>query len=153
MLRTGAPSQLLKRRSDGELKVPSYKNPIKRLSLNASLSDVSITEAADAAAEDIENSSNHEDLITRILLKPFKIPIANYTGGYMSKSLGIRRSSLRKPLHDPFESFALVLFYPPEYTEQEKLTMKQEEIQVHVVVDPVLSKILRYTEIITVRSS
>lgn len=69
----------------------------------------------------------------------------------------------RQSLYDPEEEGALVLYTPPELSEHDKLkidkyemiTMREifikkidfvsnrDKVQVHVVVDPVLSKILR----------
>ncbi|KAL7641097.1 UNVERIFIED_CONTAM: hypothetical protein RMT77_008234 [Armadillidium vulgare] len=86
--------------------------------------------------------SSHEALIKQILSKPFKIPIPNYSGSVRSRNLGIKRSGLRQPLHDPDDPFALVLFTPPVLSAHDKLTLKKEQ-QVHVVVDPILSKVLR----------
>ncbi|KAL5275449.1 RAD54L family protein [Megaselia abdita] len=91
-----------------------------------------------------QNLSEYESLIAKILNRPFKVPIADYVPEYCTnRSLGLKRSTIRRALHDPFSCNALVLFYPPEYTEHEKLTADPTKIQVHVVVDPVLSNILR----------
>lgn len=87
-------------------------------------------------------SSSHEALIKKILAKPFKIPIPNYVR-QGSCSLGIRRNGVRRPLHDPEEPNALVLYTPPLLSAQEKLTANLEKLEVAVVVDPLLSKILR----------
>ncbi|KAF5394143.1 hypothetical protein PHET_12164 [Paragonimus heterotremus] len=93
----------------------------------------------------LNQSNTHEDIIRTILSKPFKIPIANYQGssGYESKALGLKRSSSRVALHDPYEEGALVLFSPPEITAHDALKQDAEMQLVHVVVDPMLSKILR----------
>ena len=142
MLRNSAPSQVLKRRSanDSDSEYPFQR--IKRLSLNVALNDISFKKN-DENCSDNENLS-HEELITKILLQPFKVPIKNYNGSYLSKSLGIRRSNVRRALHDPFEDNALVLYTPKEMSEHQKLSMKADDIEVHVVVDPLLSKVLRY---------
>ena len=65
--------------------------------------------------------SQHEALIRSLLNKPFKIPIPGYTGGGYGRSLGVRRSGGRQPLHDPLQEGALVLYCPPELSEHEKL--------------------------------
>ncbi|CAL8073664.1 unnamed protein product [Calicophoron daubneyi] len=92
----------------------------------------------------IDRPSAHEDLIRSILSKPFKVPIENYAGGSLdSRALGLRRSAVRVALHDPYEEGALVLYTPPEVTAHDAMKKDLEHQQVHVVVDPMLSKILR----------
>lgn len=54
-----------------------------------------------------------------MLGKPFKIPIAGYQ--LSGRSLGIRLSGPRRPLHDPVEANALIVYLPPELSEHEKL--------------------------------
>lgn len=62
-------------------------------------------------------------------------------------------------MYDPEEEGALILYIPPELSEHDKLkvdkyerifiekgrfiSINRDKVQVHVVVDPVLSKILR----------
>lgn len=89
-----------------------------------------------------ENSS-HEDVIKQILSKPFVVPLANYNGSYRHKSLGLRRSGVRTALHDPDEEGALVLYEPSEIAVHDQLNSSAAKVDVHVVVDPLLSKILR----------
>lgn len=55
----------------------------------------------------------------------------------------MKRSTVRRALHDPFACNALVLWTPPEISQHEKVKQDQNKIQVHVVVDPVLGNILR----------
>lgn len=55
----------------------------------------------------------------------------------------MKRSTVRRALHDPYACNALVLWNPPEISEHEKVKQDQNKIQVHVVVDPVLGNILR----------
>ncbi|KAG8223054.1 hypothetical protein J437_LFUL002002 [Ladona fulva] len=91
-----------------------------------------------------ESTSAHEEFIRKILSRPFKVPIPNYNGSLGSpRALGVRRSGARRPLHDPYEPDALVLYEPPELTAHEKMKIDQDKQLVHVVVDPILSKILR----------
>lgn len=90
-----------------------------------------------------ECSLFQEDLIRRLLNKPFKVPIPNYQPGFNSRSLGVRRSGARQSLHDPMEENSLVLYSPPEISEHEKLKMDSSRQPVHVVVDPLLCKVLR----------
>ncbi|XP_057371515.1 DNA repair and recombination protein RAD54-like [Daphnia carinata] len=89
-------------------------------------------------------STFHEQLIKKILSKPFKIPIPNYSGPTLGKALGLRRAGIRQALHDPEEPGALILYTPPELSAHEKLkTSISDKHPVHVVVDPVLTKVLR----------
>lgn len=88
--------------------------------------------------------SQYEEAIARILSRPFKVPIADYVPDYNSnRCLGIRRSTVRRALHDPCACNALVLYEPPTFTEHERLTMDPMKIPVHVVVDPLLCNVLR----------
>ncbi|XP_060559787.1 DNA repair and recombination protein RAD54-like [Ruditapes philippinarum] len=87
--------------------------------------------------------SSHEAFIRKILSKPFKVPIPNYTGSSLNKALGVRRQGARQPLHDPFEDGALVLYIPPELSAHDQLKIDVEKQPVHIVVDPILSKVLR----------
>lgn len=86
--------------------------------------------------------SDHETLIRQILSKPFQVPIPNYVSSYCSKSLGLKRSSIRRPLHDPDEPNALVLYRPPPVPSHEQMK-NPNDVLVAVVVDPLLANILR----------
>ncbi|BET00453.1 DNA repair and recombination protein RAD54-like [Nesidiocoris tenuis] len=88
-------------------------------------------------------ASEHEERIKQILSKPFKIPLIGYTGGCSGRALGIRRDGVRRPLHDPLEPNALVLFTPPQYSATDALKIDKEKQLVHVVVDPILGNVLR----------
>lgn len=90
-----------------------------------------------------EAISHHEALIRKILSKPFKIPIPNYKGTTLNRALGVRRQGSRQPLHDPYEEGALVLYTPPELSAHDQLKIDLEKQPVHVVVDPMLTKVLR----------
>ena len=81
--------------------------------------------------------------VRSLLNKPFKIPIPGYTGGGYGRSLGVRRSGGRQPLHDPEAEGALVLYLPAELSEHEKLRADAAAQQVAVVVDPQLCRVLR----------
>ncbi|XP_053958054.1 DNA repair and recombination protein RAD54-like [Anastrepha ludens] len=89
--------------------------------------------------------SEYEQAIAKVLSRPFKVPIADYVPDYNggNRCLGMRRSNVRKALHDPQACNALVLYTPPNYTEHERITSDPNKLQVHVVVDPLLSNILR----------
>lgn len=88
--------------------------------------------------------SEHENIIQKLLSRPFKIPIPNYVADTnLNRCLGMRRSTFRRALHDPNTCNALVLHRPPELSQHEALKVDKTKILVHVVVDPVLGNILR----------
>ncbi|XP_060685884.1 DNA repair and recombination protein RAD54-like isoform X1 [Hemiscyllium ocellatum] len=89
------------------------------------------------------DSSQHEAFIRSILSKPFRVPIPNYTGSLGLKALGIKRAGARRSLHDPYEEDALVLYEPPPLSAHDQLKADKEKLPVHVVVDPILSSVLR----------
>ncbi|KAK0425173.1 hypothetical protein QR680_009071 [Steinernema hermaphroditum] len=89
------------------------------------------------------SKSDHEAIFQKLLAKPYKVPIAGYTGGASGKALGLRRSGMRVALYDPYAEGALVVFIPPDMTAQEKMKIEEKKKLVHVVVDPMLGKILR----------
>ncbi len=49
---------------------------------------------------------------------------SGYVGGGYGRSLGVRRTGGRQPLHDPDAEGALVLFTPRELTEHERLKVE-----------------------------
>lgn len=80
--------------------------------------------------------------IKSVLHKPFVMPDSSYDG-HSETFLQMRYKNREPaPLHDPKAPNSVVLFTPPEYDEEFKKTRK-DEILVHVVVDPVLSRVLR----------
>jgi DNA repair and recombination protein RAD54 and RAD54-like protein len=87
--------------------------------------------------------TDHEEMIRKILTKPFKVPIPGYIPEFTNRSLGMKRKPIRRALHDPNVCNALVLFTPPELSEHDRLKVDNSKIKVHVVVDPVLGNILR----------
>uniref|UniRef100_A0A8D3E029 DNA repair and recombination protein RAD54-like n=1 Tax=Scophthalmus maximus TaxID=52904 RepID=A0A8D3E029_SCOMX len=89
------------------------------------------------------DGDQHEAFIRSILSKPFKIPIPNYTGPLGIRALGLKRAGVRKALHDPFAEDALVLYEPPTLSAHDLIKAEKEKLPVHVVVDPVLGKVLR----------
>ncbi|PFX22519.1 DNA repair and recombination protein RAD54-like isoform X3 [Stylophora pistillata] len=150
MRRSLAPSQILKRKqgfSEDEEIGNKRKQKFKLGSFEADdKPDIGRRVLAPLSTQANDSSkivSAHEDLIRKILAKPFKVPIPNYQGCTYSRGLGIKRKGPRRALHDPFEDNALVLYSPPELTAHEKLTADLEFQEVHVVVDPLLGKILR----------
>ncbi|KAJ6659422.1 hypothetical protein lerEdw1_018656 [Lerista edwardsae] len=97
----------------------------------------------DGSEEDEDWHPEAEAFIRSILSKPFKVPIPNYTGSLGFRALGIKRVGVRHALHDPFEEGALVLYEPPPLSAHDQLKIDKDKLPVHVVVDPVLSRILR----------
>lgn len=138
MRRSLAPSQI-----SGETFVSSTETKRKRRCVKETLKEN--TEPTNKLPfPTSQNLSEYESLIAKILNRPFKVPIADYVPEYCTnRSLGLKRSTIRRALHDPFSCNALVLYEPPQYSEHEKLTSDPTKIQVHVVVDPVLSNVLR----------
>uniref|UniRef100_A0A5K3EXZ0 SNF2_N domain-containing protein n=1 Tax=Mesocestoides corti TaxID=53468 RepID=A0A5K3EXZ0_MESCO len=62
---------------------------------------------------------------------------------YETKALGVKRSTAKVALHDPYEPNALVLYEPPERNAHDCLKSDSDKQLVHVVVDPILSGVLR----------
>ncbi|CAG0921340.1 unnamed protein product [Notodromas monacha] len=90
-----------------------------------------------------QNATAHEDFIKSMLSKPFRVPIDNYSGSLYGRSLGLCKSGMRQALHDPEEPEALVLYFPPILSEEQRLKTDLSKVPVHVVVDPMLYKVLR----------
>ncbi|KAH7697242.1 RAD54 DNA repair protein [Aphelenchoides avenae] len=89
------------------------------------------------------DQNEHEAIIQRLLAKKFKVPIEGYTGAPSSRVLGLKRSGARVALFDPYAEGALVVYAPPELTAHEKMKQDETKKLVHVVVDPVLTRVLR----------
>ncbi|XP_068246922.1 DNA repair and recombination protein RAD54-like [Palaemon carinicauda] len=151
MRRSLAPSQILKRNLEGDPAISrngdlsSLNSKKRKHSGQCETNGPLLYRAPLSPLSNSQNSSSftsHEDLIRKILAKPFKIPIPNYVSK-KSVSLGIRRDGVRRSLHDPEEPGALVLYRPPELSAHEKLSVNSDTLPVAVVVDPLLSKILR----------
>jgi hypothetical protein len=104
------------------------------------MSNVKFTSLASPSSAG-EGTCPHEMLIRGLLGKPFKVPIANYSPSSYGRSLGIRRSGSRQPLHNPEAEGALVLYAPPEISEHDRLKADVNKLPVPVVVDPLLSKV------------
>lgn len=100
-----------------------------------------------------------------VLVRAFKIPfkdpdsLSQLTANRQT-TLGVRPRTqmIARPLHDPNEEGAIVLYWPPELSAEEKVKLlaskgmsKNVEEQVAVVVDPVLAKVLRPHQIEGVR--
>ncbi|XP_077232192.1 uncharacterized protein LOC143867334 [Tasmannia lanceolata] len=85
---------------------------------------------------------NHNAYIRGLLHKPFVMPDSSY-GGHSETFLQMRfKNRDPTPLHDPNGPDAVILYTPPEYDEEFKKAHK-DEVLVHVVVDPILSRVLR----------
>ena len=98
---------------------PAIRSPLTPLLLNSPSGSMSPNNAAE-----------YERLIQKILSRPFKIPIKNYTGPVGTKCLGYRKNGARRPLHDPEEEGALIVWAPPELSASEALTVKEDQMQV-----------------------
>lgn len=55
-----------------------------------------------------------EERIQKILTAPFVCPVPDYIPSFSSKCLGLRKTVVRRPLHDPDMPNALILYAPPE---------------------------------------
>ncbi|XP_049987339.1 DNA repair and recombination protein RAD54-like isoform X3 [Alexandromys fortis] len=151
MRRSLAPSQLARRKpdsrsSDDEDWQPETVTPKKQKSSNETQCFLSpfrkpLTQLINRPP--CLDSSQHEAFIRSILSKPFKVPIPNYQGPLGSRALGLKRAGVRRALHDPLEEGALVLYEPPPLSVHDQLKLDKEKLPVHVVVDPILSKVLR----------
>ncbi|XP_012061567.1 PREDICTED: DNA repair and recombination protein RAD54-like [Atta cephalotes] len=85
--------------------------------------------------------SEHEERVRKLLSKPFQIPIPGYQ--LSGRVLGLRLPGPRRPLHDPDEPNALIVYSPPELSEHDRLKVDPCKQLVHVVVDPILCNVLR----------
>uniref|UniRef100_H0WHY3 RAD54 like n=1 Tax=Otolemur garnettii TaxID=30611 RepID=H0WHY3_OTOGA len=152
--RSLAPSQLAKRKpearcSDDEDWQPGVVTPKKRKSSSETqiqecfLSPFRKPLSQLTSRSLCLDSSQHEAFIRSILSKPFKVPIPNYQGPLGFRALGLKRAGVRRALHDPLEEGALVLYEPPLLSAHDQLKLDKENLPVHVVVDPILSKVLR----------
>ncbi|KAG8507670.1 DNA repair and recombination protein RAD54-like, partial [Galemys pyrenaicus] len=151
--RSLAPSQLAKRKPEGRSSDdddwhPEAVTPKKRKSSSETQSQ-ECSQSFRKPLTQLTNrppcldSSQHEAFIRSILSKPFKIPIPNYQGPLGFRALGLKRAGVRRALHDPLEEGALVLYEPPPLSAHDQLKLDKEKLPVHVVVDPILSKVLR----------
>uniref|UniRef100_A0A0K0DZ63 DNA repair and recombination protein RAD54-like n=2 Tax=Strongyloides stercoralis TaxID=6248 RepID=A0A0K0DZ63_STRER len=90
-----------------------------------------------------DDYEEHEKMIQKIISSKFKIPINGYSGSRTQKTLGLRKPGVKRALWDPYLENALVLYSPPELSEQEKMAIDEKDKLVHVVVDPLLGNVLR----------
>ncbi|XP_018116352.1 DNA repair and recombination protein RAD54-like [Xenopus laevis] len=152
MRRSLAPSQLAKRKQGSSSEDEDWCEDAvpkrKRLSNNHDIRENWISPFRKPLAQLTNrppclDSKQHEAFIRSILSKPFKVPIPNYQGGLGLRALGIKKAGIRRALHDPFEEGSLVLYEPPQLSAHDLLKVDKEKVPVHVVVDPVLGKVLR----------
>ncbi len=122
--------------------VSQYRKPLTNLN-NSSTSKIASGTSSGATSTANSSSQSHEDFIKSLNNRPFKIPLPNYQPSSYSKCLGTRRQGARQPLHDPEEENALILYSPPEISANDLMKVDQTKLPVHVVVDPMLGKILR----------
>lgn len=143
MLRRHAPSVIKRENSINS----RTGNPRKKYKEDDSDEDDAEKARCSAAIEAMWDSMQkskaiHETFIKSKLGRPFKIPMSGYEG-HSDVFLGMRKKSRdRAPLHDPTDAQALVLYTPPVYTKEFRIKNKNE-VQVHVVVDPILCRVLR----------
>ncbi|VDN42372.1 unnamed protein product [Gongylonema pulchrum] len=71
----------------------------------------------------------HEEMIKKLLSKPFKMPVPGYSS-CGSRPLGLRHSTIRCALFDPYAEGALVLFTPPEISAHDALKIDASKKQV-----------------------
>ncbi|XP_029905787.1 DNA repair and recombination protein RAD54-like [Myripristis murdjan] len=119
-----------RRRSHNEIReshISPFRKPLTQLTNRPSCMD----------------GDKHEAFIRSILSRPFKVPIPNYTGALGIRALGLKRAGVRRALHDPFAEDALVLYEPPALSTHDLIKADKDKVPVHVVVDPVLGKVLR----------
>lgn len=155
MRRSLAPS-VLKRKSFGAdtenlLCVPNGKRksalrgPLRKI--NGISSDTEGDECDDLETKDkteneeIDFESLYEEKIKAVLSRPYICPVKGYV--LSGRALGGGRDQTRRSKYDPNEENALILYSPPEYSEEELLKIDKTKIEVHVVVDPILCKVLR----------
>ncbi|CAB3408160.1 unnamed protein product [Caenorhabditis bovis] len=85
-------------------------------------------------------ATSHDAMIAKLLSRKFTIPMEGYM--LSGRSLGLGGSRRKCALFDPYHEGALVLFAPEPLSEHDQLKDDKDR-KVHVVVDPVLGKILR----------
>ncbi|XP_076650368.1 DNA repair and recombination protein RAD54-like okr isoform X1 [Halictus rubicundus] len=153
MIRSLAPSQRGKRPLLSDISNNASLSPIipqvhqakKKICRNIKNVEIPEYKAIVLSADDVQATqeviSEHEEKVKKLLSKPFKIPIPGYQ--LSGRSLGIRLSGPRRPLYDPEEANALIVYAPPEISEHDRLKLDTTKQLVHVVVDPLLCNILR----------
>ncbi|KAJ3090623.1 DNA-dependent ATPase protein rad54 [Quaeritorhiza haematococci] len=106
-------------------------------------------------------------IVKQVLKRPFKVPTflngATPSGGVRAgTTLGVTRrvNIARGPLHDPEAEDAIILYEPKQMSVSEQLSalskttlnpLNKPKQEVHVVVDPILGKVLRPHQVAGVR--
>lgn len=139
MRRSSAPSQTFRSNDELLFKSPLIQAAKRRRTARETHKEINLSQKVSINLP----GSDHEALIHQILSKKFQVPIPNYVSSFSTKSLGMKKSSVRRSMHDADEPNALVLFRPELIPEHEKIKMDPDKIQVAVVVDPVLGNVLR----------
>ncbi|KAJ3165809.1 DNA-dependent ATPase protein rad54 [Irineochytrium annulatum] len=116
------------------------------------------TNAAAAADDDRPPLDPEKPPVPRAgLAKPFKVPslLGSTFGGGLKKGsqLGVRRKPALTtgPAHDPEAADAIILYHPKNLTDLELMELSKSTTlhgakpkqEVHVVIDPILAKVLR----------
>uniref|UniRef100_A0A914YIN1 DNA repair and recombination protein RAD54-like n=1 Tax=Panagrolaimus superbus TaxID=310955 RepID=A0A914YIN1_9BILA len=118
--------------SIAKLDLSEFRSPYTTMALSSKIDLVAL-----------KSSSEHDKIIQQLLNKPFKCPLPGYVCGNSTRTLGLRRSLVKRALYDPYTENALVLYTPPELTADQEMKIKEKDKKVHVVVDPVLTAVLR----------
>ncbi|CAL1572573.1 unnamed protein product [Knipowitschia caucasica] len=143
MRRSLAPSQMAKRvkREEDDPEWTEERSPDRKAL--TSLMTSQMTSLMTSQMTSPSSAKDHEHFIASILSRPFKVPIANYSGPLGLRALGLKRGGPRRALHDPFAEGALVLYTPPQLSAHQQLHADKDKMEVHVVVDPLLANVLR----------
>ncbi|GMT02363.1 hypothetical protein PENTCL1PPCAC_24537, partial [Pristionchus entomophagus] len=86
---------------------------------------------------------SHEEMLSKLLHQPFRIPIPGYS--LSGRPLGARSGGRKCSLFDPYAEGAVVLYAPPQAAtaHEEMMMAKSKDVEIHVVVDPILGRVLR----------
>ncbi|XP_068599411.1 DNA repair and recombination protein RAD54-like [Brachionichthys hirsutus] len=143
MRRSLAPSQVAKRRQPEDSCPDEGWTCREKRRRSGETGDVLVSPSRKPLTQLDLDGDTHEAFIRRILSKPFKVPIPNYSGSLGIRALGLKRAGVRRALHDPFAEGALVLYEPPPMSTHDLIKADKDKLPVHVVVDPVLGNVLR----------
>ncbi len=137
----------MKNNSHDNYDASKFISPFRKPLVNTTNSNATATTTAPTTGAQTSSSSSvlseHEQFLKSLINKQFKIPIPNYQASGAIRTLGTRRQGTRTSLHDPDEENALILYAPPELSNQDLLKADKNKLPVHVVVDPMLTKVLR----------
>lgn len=134
----------LKNNAHDNYDASKFISPFRKPLVNATNSNVaSGTTTTLGIGSASAETNEHEKFLKSLINKQFKIPIPNYQASGAFRSLGMRRQGTRQSLHDPEEENALILYAPPFLSPSELLKVDKNKLPVHVVVDPMLTKVLR----------